>query len=78
MLSNDNKAEEKFKEINEAYEVLGNEDKGEKHDQFGNRLVFQDRLIRRNMVLEQEMAVAGMNTEEGFSDFFEMFFSDGE
>ena len=77
----DNKAEEKFKEINEAYEVLGNEDKRKNMISSEINLIFPTDLIliRRNMVLEQEMAVTSIeHREEGFSDFFEMFFGDGE
>ena len=37
----DEKAQEKFKEISEAYEVLGNKDKRKKYDQFGNSYNFE-------------------------------------
>lgn len=37
----DEKSQEKFKEINEAYEVLGNEDKRKKYDMFGSNYNFQ-------------------------------------
>ena len=33
---NDDKAQEKFKEINEAYEVLGDADRKKKYDTFGS------------------------------------------
>src|SRR5579885_1585278 len=32
---NDKKAEEKFKEVSQAYDVLGDEEKKKKYDQFG-------------------------------------------
>ncbi|NMB06800.1 MAG: J domain-containing protein, partial [Tissierellia bacterium] len=37
---NDNEAQEKFKDINEAYEVLGDEKKRKKYDTFGSGASF--------------------------------------
>ena len=65
----DKVAEEKFKEISEAYQVLGNADSRKKYDELGANW--------------KQYENAGFNgfgggqgfSASGFSDFFDMFFS---
>ena len=73
-------AEDKMREINEAYEVLGNEDKRRKYDQFGNQFNFANGYDFD----PSQFGFKGGNTSyefrssgaHGFSDFFDMFFGE--
>ena len=74
----DNKAQEKFKGINEAYEVLGDADKKKKYDQFGSNADYSN---GQNFDPSQygfggSGGSYSYNSSggEGFSDFFNMFF----
>jgi curved DNA-binding protein len=82
--NNQKEAEEKFKEIQEAYEVLGDSDKRKKYDVLGMnwqeaaRSAEQQRRYRdaQSETFQYDFGDFGSGAgPSGFSDFFDMFFT---
>ncbi|MCF6240875.1 MAG: J domain-containing protein [Bacteroidales bacterium] len=80
---NDKEAEKKFKEINEANEVLGNPENRKKYDKYGEHWKHAEEYEKAQQQQRQYQHAGGQQyysggfTEDDFSDFFSSMFGGG-
>jgi curved DNA-binding protein len=78
---NDKVAEQKFKELNEANEVLGNPENRKKYDQYGSDWKHADEINQAKQQQQQGYSRASSSrsdfSESDYSDFFESMFGGG-
>ncbi|MBU2975714.1 DnaJ C-terminal domain-containing protein [Zobellia sp. B3R18] len=79
---NDVEAEKKFKEINEANEVLGNAENRKKYDQYGKDWMHAEAFEKAKAQQQSSRGSGGQSYEQNFgggdfSDFFESMFGGG-
>ncbi len=80
---NDKEAEKKFKEINEANEVLGNPENRKKYDKYGEHWKHAEEYEKAQQHQKQYQHAGGQQyysggfTEDDFSDFFSSMFGGG-
>jgi curved DNA-binding protein len=74
---NNPEAEKKFKQVNEAHEVLGNPDNRKKYDEYGKDWQHADEIEKARKAQQQrgyQYQSSGRFGEHDFSDFFESMF----